>query len=457
MVGYISRTRKAALYCRVSSEEQAKFGFSIKNQLDRLQTYCEEENITIVEVYMDEGFSAGTKKRPALQKMLEDKRNFDLVLFTKLDRFTRNVLDANEMLKELQAFNVNIKAIDEDDIDTSTADGMFMFNLKVSLAQRELAKGSERIKTVFDYKVKKGQPITGAVTYGYRIHTADDGSKSIVIDEEVEHIVMEFFVHFLTYNSIRGAGKYINEKYNLDRSYDAYRRMLRREIYTGTYRGNTEYCPPYIDRQTFDKIQDLIKRNIKVRKKPSFHLFIGLLTCPHCGRKLHAKLITKHLKKTNKTVEYVYYLCKGNMIKNSGRCPVSLREDVLEKKLLANIKPLAEKYIYEAKLKPVEEPKKKNELAELLDELDRLNYSFRKKRISVKEYDEEYDALERKIAAAKTEAPKEKDITGMEAFLNSGWEEVYNNLTRENKRALIRSVVKSIELDDNEEIQIEFI
>ena len=52
--------------------------------------------------------------------------------------------------------------IDEDDIDTSTADGMFMFNLKVSLAQRELAKGSERIITVFDYKVKNGKICTAA-------------------------------------------------------------------------------------------------------------------------------------------------------------------------------------------------------------------------------------------------------------------------------------------------------
>ena len=163
------KTTATALYARVSSEEQSKYGFSVQNQIDRLKKYAEENNLAIVDIYVDEGFSAGSKKRPELQRMLNDLHRFDLIIFTKLDRFTRNVLDANEMVNEFQRVGVSIKAIDEDDVDTSTADGMFMFNLKVSLAQRELAKGSERVKTVFEYKVNKGQPITGSVPIGLRI------------------------------------------------------------------------------------------------------------------------------------------------------------------------------------------------------------------------------------------------------------------------------------------------
>jgi len=95
-------------------------------------------------------------KRPDLQRMLKQMSEYDMVLFTKLDRLSRNVLDANNINKIFLDHNVYMKAIDEDDIDTSTADGTFMFNLKVSLAQREIEKTGERIKAVFEYKrIKK--------------------------------------------------------------------------------------------------------------------------------------------------------------------------------------------------------------------------------------------------------------------------------------------------------------
>ena len=87
--------------------------------------------------------------------MLEKVKAFDMILFTKLDRLSRNVLDANNINQLLINNNCVMKAIDEDDIDTSTADGTFMFNLKVSLAQREIEKTSERIRFVFERKREK--------------------------------------------------------------------------------------------------------------------------------------------------------------------------------------------------------------------------------------------------------------------------------------------------------------
>lgn len=99
-------------------------------------------------------------KRPRLQEMLENLDDLDIIAFTRLDRFSRNVLEANRMLEMLQLSNVALISIEEDDIDTMSADGMFMFQLKVSLAERELKKGSERIRSVFDYKVKEGQVIS---------------------------------------------------------------------------------------------------------------------------------------------------------------------------------------------------------------------------------------------------------------------------------------------------------
>ena len=134
-----------ACYVRVSTDEQKKFGFSIQAQKDSLEKFCKENNYKY-EFYVDEGISASSmKKRLALKEMLNKCNVFDMILFTKLDRLSRNVLDANNINKILQENHCSMKAIDEEDVDTSTADGLFIFNLKVSLAQREIGKTSERI------------------------------------------------------------------------------------------------------------------------------------------------------------------------------------------------------------------------------------------------------------------------------------------------------------------------
>lgn len=448
-----TRAIPTALYGRVSHDEQSKYGFSIGNQIERLKEYAEKNNLVIVDQYIDEGYSAGSKKRPELQRMLGELHRFELIIFTKLDRFTRNVLDANQMVNEFNRLGISIKAIDED-IDTSTADGMFDFNLKVSLAQRELAKGSERIKTVFEYKVKKGQPISGNVPIGFKIETQADGTKKVVIDKEQEPFIRDFFKHFKRYHSIRAAGRFCNEKYNADWSYSFYARLLTKEMYSGQFHGNPNFCDGYMSREEWEHLQELKHRVVKTSPRKHIYLFSALVECPVCKKNLTVNSNDKYGKHGFKR-RYVYYRCPNEMI-DKGHIK-KIREEQLEEMFLQNIKPLAEKYIYEAKLKPAKKEKKGEDVKEILEEIDRLNYSFRKKRISVNEYDAEYEALEKRLARAQKETPKERDITGIQAFLNSGWEDVYKNLSKEDKRALIRSVVKSMTFDENGELVIDFV
>ena len=177
-----------ACYCRVSTDEQARFGFSIQAQKDALEKYCKENGYKY-EFYVDEGISASSmKKRKALNEMLSKCNVFDMVLFTKLDRLSRNVLDANNINKLLIDHKCTMKAIDEDDIDTSTADGTFIFNLKVSLAQREIGKTSERIKFVFQNKREKGEVTSGTKKYGY-----DIVDKKFVINKKEAENLSRFF------------------------------------------------------------------------------------------------------------------------------------------------------------------------------------------------------------------------------------------------------------------------
>ncbi len=446
----MKKATRAALYERVSTDEQSKFGFSIQNQVERLTKYAEENNLQIVEHYTDEGYSAGSMKRPALQRMLNELHQFDIIIFTKLDRFTRNVLDANEMVKILDREGVAIRAIDEEDVDTTTADGMFMFNLKVSLAQRELKKGSERILTVFDYKVKHGQPISGSVTFGYKIEDVG-GAKRIVKNEEEAHIVEDMFDYFLKHQSIRQTAIYINNKYDLNFAYLTYNRFLKRRIYTGTYRGNTEYCEPYISEKTFERVQEVIKNNIRVRKNNNVYLFSGLITCPKCGRRLTGISVENKYK-----VKYSYYRCDSSQMRH--KCDFkSLREEVVEEFILQNINRLAKEYICEASVEIDKKPKPKIDIKEIQEEIDLLNYQFRKKRISVKEYDYEFEQLEKRLAEAKREMPEEADLSALQSFLNSGWENVYQTLEMTDRRALLRSVIKEIEIDIDRNIDVIFL
>lgn len=444
---------KTALLARVSHDEQKKFGFSIDSQLDKLRAFAKENNLLIVDEYVDEGFSAGTMKRPELQRLLGDLDKIDLIIFTRLDRFSRNVLDANEMVKLFSKKNVSIKAIEEDDIDTSTADGMFMFNLKVSLAQRELAKGSERIATIFEYKVKSGQPLSGNMPWGYKVGEKN-GIKCVEKDEEVAPIIEEVFKHFLTYQSVRQTAHYINDKYGLERVYNTYIRLLKNPIYAGYYRGNKDYCTPYVTMETFALVQQLLKRNIRTRKgSNTTYLFTGLLTCPTCGANMRGICYKK------KTCDIIYYRCTRKT--QSKLCDDiilhNVNEKVIEKFLLNNIEMEIEKYIYNATVELEKVKKPKVNVKAITDEMDRLNLLFRKGRIEEKEYDCEYEKLEKKLADAQKDIPQEKDLSGLQDFLNSGWRNVYENLSREDKRALFRSIIKSITMNDEGEWVIEFL
>jgi site-specific DNA recombinase len=89
---------RAALYVRVSTEEQAQEGLSIDAQLKALQQYCRERQYLIVETFVDAGESARTDKRPGFQRMIamakQRPKPFDLILVHKMDRFARNREDS---------------------------------------------------------------------------------------------------------------------------------------------------------------------------------------------------------------------------------------------------------------------------------------------------------------------------------------------------------------------------
>jgi len=129
---------KCAVYIRVSTEEQAKEGYSLATQSDKIVEYIKGKGWTYSQIYNDDGYSATSRRRPALERMLADaaQRQFEAVLVYRIDRLSRNLKDLIEIVEELAKNGAGFKSITEL-IDTTTPEGRLMFHQFGSFAQYE--------------------------------------------------------------------------------------------------------------------------------------------------------------------------------------------------------------------------------------------------------------------------------------------------------------------------------
>ncbi len=140
--------KNAAIYCRVSTEDQAREGYSLSEQLEKLKELCKYRDYKIYNVYEDAGISAkDMEHRPAFQKMLEDVKlkKVNVIVAYKLDRLTRSVRDLEVLITELDKYECTLECA-MDDINTSTANGRFFVRMLTVLSQLEIERVSERTK-----------------------------------------------------------------------------------------------------------------------------------------------------------------------------------------------------------------------------------------------------------------------------------------------------------------------
>lgn len=441
-----------ACYTRVSTDEQKKFGFSIQAQKDALEKYC-KENQYKYEFYTDEGISASSMKRPALQEMLRKVNVFDMILFTKLDRLSRNVLDANNINKLLLENHCTMKAIDEDDIDTSTADGTFIFNLKVSLAQREIGKTSERINFVFNNKREKGEITSGTKKYGY-----DIVDKHYVVNPSEAQNIVNLYHYFISVGGdVQKTYKYFVLHFP-NKSYDSMRSYLKNTSYIGKYQLYKKdtyldnYIPRIIDDATFYTAQNLIKKRGRIRSEIQITpLFIGLIYCSHCQSQMG-----KHQDNRPK-VPKVRYSCWRVYTKQLGemqnKCDnsISAREEYIEGYLLNNLKDLAKDYINKNTIISTA-PAKDNskEIKQLRNKLYKLKDLYLSDLIDRDMYEKDYTDIQKQIKELEEQqvAIEKKDYSELEKFIQKDIVSIYNKLNKEEKRTFWISLIDKIYVDE---------
>ncbi len=435
---------RCALYDRVSTDMQAKEGLSLDAQRQALTEYALSHSYEIVGYYSDEGLTARKKmqNRKELQRLLNDVKadKIDLILVTKLDRWFRNIKDYHNTQSILEAHNCNWKTIFEE-YDTTTSNGRFAINIMLSVNENECDRDSERIRSVFEYKKRNREHLNGKPAYGY----TTDAEKHLIKDPKTQHIVEDVFKTYFSIYSKKGTIRRIKEIYGEDApTMYQINRILSSETYAGIMFGIDDYCPAYITREQFFKIQQISDSKIIPHQTEPF-IFSSLIKCPVCGRNMSG-FVKRQKLKNGDVSEYKRYRCGAKFTEfHNGAC---ISESVIEEYLLSNIVSQLETDMMNMQNR-VQRVSHKNKISAIRAEIDRLNLMFQKGRIKEAYYEEEYNRLETLLK----DCEPQQEIVSLESYkalsetFKSGWQEIYHKLDASHKKAFWKGIIKEIHVN----------
>jgi len=432
---------RAAGYARVSTDEQKKHGYSVSDQVKLLKGFCEEHELHLVETYTDEGVSATLEieKRHGLARMIEDAKQgrFDVVVFKCIDRFFRNVGEYYACLKMLQRAGVSWVSIEEPDLDPLNEDASFKINIYLSMAEYEAKKTSKRIKFNNQNRIANKDVVTGAFLFPWKVSVTPNGKK-LIHSKEYEDITKEIINHYLMTHSIMQVVEYVRQK-GYSFSYGTIDKVLHSPLLIGRYRHIEGYTEPYLSVDEYNKLQELLASNSKVRRNRWDFIFSGVLVCPVCGRKMVGLHTTGYNGK-----DYHTYRCIAYWKDRKCTFKKAVSELKIEERLLDALEGLLDRFTQEVSVTPIKE--QKADIKPLQSELERLNNMYLKGRISESLYDENYARLQKEIDTIKEEKENEPNINlaKIKALAESDWYGMYQALDRKHKNMFWRNLIQPI-------------
>lgn len=328
-------TIKCAIYTRVSTEEQAKEGYSLEAQEDRLRVLARSFDWAVYKIYSDEGFSAKNRNRPALKQMMIDAKiqKFNTVLVYKIDRLSRSLKDLIEIVLELSKSEVGFKSSTEM-IDTTTAEGRLMFHQFGSFAQYERELIGQRTRMALIKRLKQGNWNT-IPPYGYKIVEG-----KLEIDKpETQNVHLIFDLYLKKNMGIQNITHYMNKAGCKPRLADHWRaariyKILTNPVYTGLVRWGGEEAEGVhsiiISKEVFQMVKKLLPtRKHKTQRYRSPNYLSGFVKCGLCGSTM---TVTYPGKKEN----FKYYVCQKRY--RTKACKQEyIRADILENSVLNEI------------------------------------------------------------------------------------------------------------------------
>lgn len=326
----IIKRMMVAIYVRVSTLEQYKEGYSIKEQIERLTKFCEAKGWAVYKVYIDGGYSGANMDRPGLQELIRDvdAGAFDGVLVYKLDRLSRSQKDTLEIIEDiLLPANVEFVSMTEN-LDTSTPFGRAMIGILSVFAQLEREQIKERITLGLEGRAKDGK-WTGAgnAPIGYDFV----GDSCLKVNEYEAMQVREAFELFIQRTPLLRITKMLNEK-GYTHKYGTWKiatvkQVLRRPVYCGLVKYKDEIHDgihdAIISMDTYEKAQQIFeernRRNAEYKNSFKYKYPLGgLLFCKHCNAYYGKK--KSHRRKDGTVIHkymcYSYSRPTGFQVKN---------------------------------------------------------------------------------------------------------------------------------------------
>lgn len=426
---------RAACYVRVSTSEQ-KNGLSIDHQIDVLTKYCKEHNYTIVGIYDDAGHSARKKytHRPSLLRLIEDCKNdkVDIILFTKLDRWFRNVGDYYEIQSILDEHGVHWQTVLED-YETVTSTGRFKVNIMLSVNQAEAERTSERIKAICEYRKAQGKYV-GKAPIGYKLVNSH-----LVKDPETQKAMEVFFESYFKNMSIAQALRDA-KPYGLDYPYNQIRRTMKLPHYYGDAYGYK--CEPYI---TEEQHKMMLRPKPRQNQTHNIYLFSHLCICGKCGKYMRGHTAIETRKNGNVWV-YPYYSCPVDDYRVEHHNN-KIGEAQLEKYLLSNLEEMWKGFKINVTAQSKQKGrdtllKKKNSLQ---GKLERLKELFVDGDIPKNEYLQRKSALQAEIDSIIIE--KQEVVK-----LPEDWHDLYNALDKPHKQMFWQRTIDKIVISETPQV-----
>lgn len=256
---------RAAIYARTSSPGQT-YGYSLAQQVQQSLQRCRQRGWEVRFIYRDAAESGGDTDRPMFQKMLQavKKDAFDVIVFWRLDRFSRSLIHAVQLEEELRTFDVELYSVTEQ-IDTTTPTGRFNFRNIANAAEFERELIKQRTQAGLEGLAAAHKWPNDSPPLGYQI----DENQRLVIDDTESQLVKNIFSLYLKLQSMPDVAATLNERDVKTAEGDAWTPravgdILRNEIYIGQYElaSVAEHVPEYqiVSDNVFEEVTELRHR-----------------------------------------------------------------------------------------------------------------------------------------------------------------------------------------------------
>ena len=386
----------AGIYVRVSTEEQSREGFSLKEQEERLKEFCNFKRYEIYKIYKDAGISAKNDKRPAYQEMMSDvkSKNINVIVAFKLDRLTRSVYDIEKLMKTVNDYECDIDCM-ADESNTTTSNGRMVMRIMTSVSQNEIEKCSERTKFGMVGAIKSGH-IPNRTPLGFKRI-----DKKLVPDLITKDVIVRVFDLYLEGKSHQTIANIYNKEKILGKNnwYDStIQKILSNELYKGDFiNGKRTKHPTYyenvvdpiVSKEKWESCQYQKQRNARHYERTATYLFTNKLKCSKCGCFLGGSATTKPNGK-----KYYYYKCE--------HCKTYFNESDIETSLFVLMNELVkEDELLNNYYTPFIKSKLENnqidfdkQIKELDKQMDRIKNAYIKGILKINDFDKEIKHIE---------------------------------------------------------------